>query len=59
LCAISTFATPRLLLADIFQKDGKTSWQITGSPRGVQQKLMRHSNVATTMNVHGNAMPEG
>ncbi|HZL51295.1 MAG TPA: site-specific integrase [Terracidiphilus sp.] len=26
-----------------------------GAPVGVQQKLMRHSNVATTMNVYGNA----
>ena len=25
-----------------------------GAPIGVQQKLMRHSNVATTMNVYGN-----
>jgi integrase len=27
----------------------------TGAPIGVQQKLMRHSNVATTLNVYGNA----
>jgi integrase len=27
----------------------------TGAPIGVQQKLMRHSNVATTMNVYGGA----
>jgi len=27
----------------------------TGAPVGVQQKLMRHSNVATTMNVNGNS----
>jgi integrase len=27
----------------------------TGAPTGVQQKLMRHSNVATTMNVYGSA----
>jgi integrase len=27
----------------------------TGAPIGVQQKLMRHSNVATTMNVYGNS----
>jgi integrase len=27
----------------------------TGAPIGVQQKLMRHSNVATTMNVYGSA----
>ncbi len=27
----------------------------TGAPIGDQQKLMRHSNVATTMNVYGNS----
>ena len=27
----------------------------TGAPIGVQQKLMRHSNVSTTMNVYGNS----
>lgn len=27
----------------------------TGAPIGVQQKLMRHANVATTMNVYGNS----
>jgi len=27
----------------------------TGAPIGVQQKLMRHSNVATTMNVYGSS----
>jgi len=27
----------------------------TGAPIGVQQKLTRHSNVATTMNVYGNS----
>lgn len=27
----------------------------TGAPIGVQQKLMRHSNVATTMSVYGSA----
>jgi integrase len=27
----------------------------TGAPVGVQQKLMRHSNVATTMNAYGNS----
>ena len=26
-----------------------------GAPIGVHQKLMRHSNVATTMNVYGNS----
>ncbi len=27
----------------------------TGAPVGVQQKLMRHSNISTTMNVYGNS----
>ena len=27
----------------------------TGAPIGVQQKLMRHAQVATTMNTYGNA----
>jgi integrase len=27
----------------------------TGAPIGVQQKLMRHSNVSTTMNIYGNS----
>jgi integrase len=27
----------------------------TGAPIGVQQKLMRHANVATTMNIYGNS----
>ena len=27
----------------------------TGMPIGVQQKLMRHANVSTAMNVYGNA----
>ena len=30
----------------------------TGAPVGVQQKLMRHANVATTMNVYGDALME-
>jgi hypothetical protein len=28
----------------------------TGAPMGVQQKLMRHAQISTTMNVHGNAL---
>ena len=30
----------------------------TGAPLGVQQKLMRHANIATTMNVYGGAFME-
>ena len=28
----------------------------TGAPLGVQQKLMRHAQISTTMNVYGNAL---
>ena len=35
------------------------SWlDATGASIGVQQKLMRHAQVATTMNVYGNALME-
>lgn len=35
------------------------SWlDLVGTPIGVQQKLMRHAQIATTMNVYGNAMME-
>jgi integrase len=30
----------------------------TGVPLGVQQKLMRHANISTTMNVYGGAFME-
>jgi len=30
----------------------------TGAPIGVQQKLMRHAQVSTTMDVYGNALTE-
>jgi integrase len=30
----------------------------TGAPVGVQQKLMRHAQVSTTMNIYGNALME-
>ena len=33
------------------------SWlDATGAPMGVQQKLMRHAQISTTMNVYGNAL---
>jgi integrase len=33
------------------------SWlDATGAPIGVQQKLMRHAQVSTTMNIYGNAL---
>jgi integrase len=28
----------------------------TGAPMGVQEKLMRHAQISTTMNVYGNAL---
>jgi integrase len=28
----------------------------TGAPMGVQQKLMRHAQISTTMNVYGNVL---
>ena len=31
----------------------------TGAPMTVQQQLMRHASIQTTMNVYGQAMPEG
>jgi hypothetical protein len=35
------------------------SWlDLVGTTIGVQQKLMRHAQIATTMNVYGNAMME-
>src|SRR6266849_8485627 len=30
----------------------------TGAPLGVQQKLMRHASIATTMNIYGGAFME-
>lgn len=33
------------------------SWlDAAGAPMGVQQKLMRHAQISTTMNIYGNAM---
>ncbi len=31
-------------------------WTRPGAPLGVQQKLMRHAQISTTMNVYGNAL---
>jgi integrase len=39
----------------VFRHTYRSFLDETGAPIGVQQKLMRHSNVATTMNVYGNA----
>jgi integrase len=39
----------------VFRHTYRSLLDETGAPIGVQQKLMRHSNVATTMNIYGNA----
>jgi integrase len=39
----------------VFRHTYRSFLDETGAAIGVQQKLMRHSNVATTMNVYGNA----
>jgi integrase len=38
-----------------FRHSHRSMLDETGAPVGVQQKLMRHANVSTTMNVYGNA----
>jgi integrase len=39
----------------VFRHTYRSLLDETGAPVGVQQKLMRHSNVSTTMNVYGSA----
>jgi integrase len=39
----------------VFRHTYRSLLDETGAPIGVQQELMRHSNVATTMNIYGNA----
>jgi integrase len=39
-----------------FRHTYRTWLDETGAPRGVQQKLMRHADVRTTMNVYGDAI---
>jgi integrase len=39
----------------VFRHTYRSLLDETGVPIGVQQKLMRHSNVATTMKLYGNA----
>jgi len=34
------------------------SFDAAGAPVGVQQKLMRHAQVSTTMNIYGGALME-
>jgi integrase len=39
-----------------FRHTYRTWLDATGAPIGVQQKLMRHAQVSTTMNIYGNAL---
>jgi integrase len=41
-----------------FRHTYRTWLDATGAPIGVQQKLMRHAQISTTMNVYGSAMME-
>lgn len=41
-----------------FRHTYRSMLDATGAPIGVQQKLMRHAQVATTMDVYGNALME-
>jgi integrase len=39
-------------------RDTYSSWlDETGAPKKVQQELMRHASIQTTMSVYGQAMP--
>ena len=52
----------KLVLGDIgwhtFRHTYRSWLDLVGTSIGVQQKLMRHAQIATTMNVYGNAMME-
>lgn len=39
-----------------FRHTHRTWLDSVGTPVGVQQKLMRHSDIRTTMNIYGDAM---
>jgi integrase len=41
-----------------FRHTYRTLLDETGAPMSVQQKLMRHADIRTTMNVYGGAMPD-
>ena len=43
---------------DTFRHTFRTLLDETGAPMKVQQELMRHSDIRTTMNVYGKAMDE-
>jgi integrase len=43
---------------DTFRHTYRSWLDDTGAPVGVQQKLMRHAQISTTMNVYGNALME-
>lgn len=46
----------RYRCAYTFRHTYRSQLDVTGAPVGVQQKLMRHAQVATTMDVYGNAL---
>ena len=41
----------------VFRHTYRTWLDSIGSPIGVQQRLMRHSDIRTTMNVYGDSLP--
>ena len=51
-------AMPVALGWHTFRHTYRSLLDATGAPIGVQQKLMRHAQVATTMDVYGNALME-
>jgi integrase len=42
----------------LFRHTYRSLLDATGAPIGVQQKLMRHAQVSTTMDIYGNALME-
>ena len=38
------------------RREAAGKYDDSGAPMGVQQKLMRHAQISTTMNVYGNAL---
>jgi hypothetical protein len=49
-------AAPNISRTDTFRHTYRSWLDDTGAPMRVQQKLMRHAQVSTTMNVYGNAL---
>ena len=51
-------AMRRTMAQLVFEKAYRSWLDSVGTSMGVQQKLMRHAQIATTMNVYGNSMME-